>query len=99
MSGSYDNTLRTYDVEGNILNVFTGHTDWVSVWLVVVFVLLCLNVFAQVNDCAFSGNGEHIVSASNDETAVVWDTASAAKLCDLRHPKGVSVFFLVDIFV
>jgi len=39
--------------------------------------------------CAFSPDGRRLASSSEDQTAIVWDTATGDVLCVLEHPAAV----------
>jgi WD40 repeat protein len=46
---------------------------------------------ARVNSASFSGDGKHVLTASSDKTAAVWDAATGARLLLLKgHTRGVS---------
>ncbi|MEL6249925.1 MAG: hypothetical protein AAFR15_18175, partial [Cyanobacteria bacterium J06627_15] len=60
VSGSHDQTLRLWDLEGNQIGApFEGHTDSVRA--------------VAFSPLTSSGGGDRIVSGSHDQTLRLWD--------------------------
>ncbi|OCH89732.1 hypothetical protein OBBRIDRAFT_835570 [Obba rivulosa] len=81
------NSVAFLKMSGNMQETLDGHTDMAKC---AKFFPNGSRVVSGASDNTFSRDGHRAVTASNDETIIVWDTTTGKALHTLKgHPKGV----------